>query len=600
MKKFYFSIFTVVLLLSSFLSNAQVYISINDGNPNGYTLDDPRFWVGGIVPPNPCTGCTIKIFSTVSMVPSGGNTSSIANVFTNQVPTDPDGHQDLLQPHITVGMRFQSALSSSVTGVRFYKLPDMTGTHTGVLYNVGGGAPLATVTFTGETATGWQDQKFTTPVPIIAGTTYVIAVYMDNGFYTADLHGLDAPLTSNGVVTSLGNTANPPNGVFDYGTGAPSFPNTGFNGSNYWVDVDVSVDGTFLNDIVLNNSTINVYGTTNLSINTYLELKGTSNITIGNDPTSVENIFINSQVDVSPGSSFTMANSSTSINANNDLGFPVIGPHLPIDGSGPPTTPGLYGILTVPIGGFGYTNILNQLAIGTAANQFANYTLNCSGSPPNFCAAGIVYGPATTGPTPPPATPDFGIIFNQSVTLPVVLVQFIANKDADGSVKLSWATSQEINAGYTDIERSGDQTGWIKIGSVKAKGNSSTTTDYSYSDKLPLDGVGYYRLKLVDLDGKYVYSKTISVTGDKNAVPLVIYSNPFSDLIRLKVNVSRAQNLTMTVSDMMGKVYISKSLQAQAGDNLVNLQPAVIGGSGMYILRISGDSYNQTAKIEKQ
>ena len=81
---------------------------------------------------------------------------------------------------------------------------------------------------------------------------------MDDGFYTADVGGLDNPITSNGVVTSLGNTANPPNGVFAYG-GTPTFPNGGFNGSNYWVDVDVSVDGTFLDDIQLNNSQWNYH-----------------------------------------------------------------------------------------------------------------------------------------------------------------------------------------------------------------------------------------------------------------------------------------------------------------------------------------------------
>jgi hypothetical protein len=50
---------------------------------------------------------------------------------------------------------------------------------------------------------------------------------------------------------------------------------------------------------------------------------------------------------------------------------------------------------------------------------------------------------------------------------------------------------------------------------------------------------------------------------------------------------------------MMGKTYLSQSYHAQSGDNLVNLQPGV-GGSGMYILRIHGDSYEQTVKLEKQ
>jgi hypothetical protein len=612
MKKFYFLVLTVMFALTSFLAKAQIYNSIADGNPNNYTLDDPRFWVGGVVPINPCVGCTIKIYSTVSMVPSGGNTTAQANVFSNQVPTDPLGHQDLIgagpavHTEITVGMRFQSVLSTSVKGVRFYKLPNMTGAHTGVLYNAAG-TVLGTVPFTGETASGWQDQAFGAAIPIVAGTVYTIAVFMSDGFYTADVHGLDAPITSNGVVTSISNTGNPPNGVFDYGTGTglPVFPNGGFNGSNYWVDVDVSVDGIFLNDIILNGSTINVYGTTDLLVNTYLELTNGSNITIGNDPTSQENIFANSQIDVDATSSLRLASVNTLINSNNDDGHPVLGPHAPLNGApgnGLPKTAGLYGILAggATIGGFGYTNILNSLAIGTKLANFANYVINCTGTPPNLCASGLIYGPAATGPTPPPATPDFGVIFNQSTTLPVVLAEFFASKANDGSVKVSWSTSQEINAGYYDVERSGDQTGWLKIGSVKAKGNSSIATDYSYSDKLPLDGIGYYRLKMVDLDGKLVYSKTVSVTGDKNTSALVVYNNPFSDLIRLKVNVSRAQTLTMTVSDMMGKTYIQQSYKAQAGDNLVNLQPAVIGGSGMYILHINGDSYNQTVKLEKQ
>ena len=149
------------------------------------------------------------------------------------------------------------------------------------------------------------------------------------------------------------------------------------------------------------------------------------------------------------------------------------------------------------------------------------------------------------------------------------------------------------------MERSGDQAAWTKIGSVKAKGYSSTTSNYNYSDKLPLDGGGYYRLKMVDLDGKYKYSRTVAVTTASNSQPLVIYSNPFSDQIRLKINVSRAQNLIMTVSDMLGKTYINQNYHAQSGDNFVNLLPNA-GGSGMYILRIHGDSYDQTVKLEKQ
>src|SRR5258706_13970320 len=103
MKKFYIPFFTAVFLLVSFLSQGQVFNSIL-ANPNNYTLDDPRFWQGGVPPPNPCNGCTIKIFSNGTMVHGGGFTTSTANVFTNQIPTDPLGHQDPPGLIITVGM----------------------------------------------------------------------------------------------------------------------------------------------------------------------------------------------------------------------------------------------------------------------------------------------------------------------------------------------------------------------------------------------------------------------------------------------------------------------------------------------------------------
>ena len=361
---------------------------------------------------------------------------------------------------------------------------------------------------------------------------------------------------------------------------------------------------TFLNDVVINNSTITLYGNTTLTINTYLQLTNTL-ITLGNDPTSTQVIKLNDQVDLNGTANVHLASIHTSVDANDTSSLavsPIVGPHDDFFNPGF-KSPGLFGIIPPDVNGYDYTWILNQSGIGTSSNQYQpapgifHYILNCApqvAGSPNTCGDGFVFGPDSTA-----FDPTFGFIFVQAVTLPVILVQFLATKNDDGSVKLSWATSQELNSDFYDIERSGDQASWTSIGSVKAKGYSSTTSNYGFTDKQPLDGNGYYRLKMVDRDGKFKYSKTVSVTADRTSVPLVIYSNPFSDQIRMKVNVSRSQNLIMTVSDMVGKTIISRSVQAQAGDNLVNLQPGV-KGSGMYILHIQGDSYNQTVKLEKQ
>jgi Domain of unknown function (DUF4082)/Secretion system C-terminal sorting domain len=599
MKKFYTPIFTAVLILISFLLEGQVFNSITS-NPNGYTLDDIRFWQGGIQPGNPCNNCTIKIFSDVTMVKCCGFSTAVnpvaSSVFTSQTPAS-SVFNDL---PVTLGMRFQPSVAGSINGVRFYKEAGMNGPHIGVLYDNAGGI-IRTVNFASETASGWQTQNFAIPFTATAGATYVIAVYFSDGNYLADHLFFATSGVTNGVLTALQDGTPDPNGVFTYGA-APAFPTSTSQSSNYWVDINFSgSDGIWLNDVVLNGGTINVYGSTTLTFNTYVQLFNTS-ITIGNDPVSQENIKLNDQVDLNGSAAIILANNLTAVDAT-DIGLrPIAGPHTDFPAGSTSVSPGLYAIIPPDVNGFNYTWTLDEHGLGKSTapylpNGNPYYGLNClpftTGSP-STCGPGLVFGPATTT-----LDASFGLIFAGSTPLPVVLVQFLATKNDDGTIKISWATSQEENSDYYNVERSGDQSVWSSIGTVKARGYSSTTTNYFLTDKSPLDGTGYYRLKMVDLDGKFTYSKAIPVTTDNSSLPLVIYSNPFSDQIRLKVNVSRPQNLILTVTDLLGKTYISQSYQAQSGDNFVNLQPSA-GSSGMYILRIQGDSYDQTVKLEKQ
>jgi hypothetical protein len=126
MKKFYIPIFAVVFILTSILSQGQVYNSI-PSNPSGFTLDDPRFWIGA-PPPNSCLGCTIKINSNVTMVQCCGLSSTApsvaATVFTSQTPSGTNFNDGQA---ITVGMRFQSTVTGNVTGARFFKTPAIGG-----------------------------------------------------------------------------------------------------------------------------------------------------------------------------------------------------------------------------------------------------------------------------------------------------------------------------------------------------------------------------------------------------------------------------------------------------------------------------------------
>ncbi len=133
---------------------------------------------------------------------------------------------------VELGLKFQSSAAGNITGLRFYKGPQNTGTHVGNLWDSNGNN-LATVTFSGETASGWQTMNFPSPVPMTANTTYIVS-YHSNGFYSANRNYFASAFT-NGALTALASGSSGGNGVYLYGAGG--FPTNTFQATNYWVDV---------------------------------------------------------------------------------------------------------------------------------------------------------------------------------------------------------------------------------------------------------------------------------------------------------------------------------------------------------------------------
>ncbi|MBO0881226.1 MAG: DUF4082 domain-containing protein, partial [Mycobacterium sp.] len=130
---------------------------------------------------------------------------------------------------VALGVRFQASSNGTITGVRFYKEPDNTGAHTGSLWT-STGTLLASGTFTGESASGWQELDFSSPVQVTAGTTYVASYHTDAGHYAFTGNGLASAVT-NGPLTALAS-----GGVYSYGPDG-TFPSNTYNATNYWVDV---------------------------------------------------------------------------------------------------------------------------------------------------------------------------------------------------------------------------------------------------------------------------------------------------------------------------------------------------------------------------
>ncbi|PYP92404.1 MAG: hypothetical protein DMG65_04180 [Candidatus Angelobacter sp. Gp1-AA117] len=132
------------------------------------------------------------------------------------------------------GVRFTADYDGLITGIRFYKATTNIGTHSGHLWS-NTGTLLASATFTGESASGWQQVNFSTPVPVTANTTYVASYFAPNGHYSADNHYFSAG-SDNPPLHAPQDGISGANGVYVYGS-HPGFPNQTFASTNYWADV---------------------------------------------------------------------------------------------------------------------------------------------------------------------------------------------------------------------------------------------------------------------------------------------------------------------------------------------------------------------------
>jgi hypothetical protein len=134
---------------------------------------------------------------------------------------------------VNLGMKFQADTAGWISGISFYKGANNTGSHTGYLWS-STGTLLASATFGGESASGWQSVNLTQQVAIQANTTYVVS-YSTNGNYSATSSFFNSEIT-NGNLHALSSALSGGNGVYAYGSSG-LFPTNTYNSTNYYVDV---------------------------------------------------------------------------------------------------------------------------------------------------------------------------------------------------------------------------------------------------------------------------------------------------------------------------------------------------------------------------
>jgi VCBS repeat-containing protein len=135
---------------------------------------------------------------------------------------------------VELGVKFRSQVDGYITGLRFWKDVENTGTHVGHLWRADG-TLLAEATFTDETASGWQEVTFAQPVPILTNTTYVASYKTTTGYNIAENYFATSGFDSS-PLRALADGEDGGNGVYRYGRPL-LFPNRTHLSSNYWVDV---------------------------------------------------------------------------------------------------------------------------------------------------------------------------------------------------------------------------------------------------------------------------------------------------------------------------------------------------------------------------
>ena len=185
--------------------------------------------------------------------------------------------------------------------------------------------------------------------------------------------------------------------------------------------------------------------------------------------------------------------------------------------------------------------------------------------------------------------------FNAMV-LPITLKYFTAWKRADAN-RLTWMTTNEKNFSHFEIEKSTDGANFMGIATINGHGSSDRETAYSYDDN-EMKPVQYYRLKYVDIGGKYTYSNVIRVNRDDATNTKVIFSNKITNMLALRIIDLPAKGLSMKIIDNSGREIRSQHVKINPGENSINLNTGSIP-SGFYYLMLSADNYKRTFSFVK-
>ena len=181
-------------------------------------------------------------------------------------------------------------------------------------------------------------------------------------------------------------------------------------------------------------------------------------------------------------------------------------------------------------------------------------------------------------------------VFPAQSTLPVTLLNFSAAY-RNGVTVLNWETENEVNFSHYEVERKTESgADYIIVDSKQANGNAGRSA-YTSSDNISslTDGVVYYRLRMVDVDGKFKYSNVIMVRKEKKTITGISLSpNPVISTANATVRFEAASNavVNLRVMDMAGRQVLAQQNNVTGGTNSIQVNNLNRLQPGLYIIQL--------------
>jgi uncharacterized repeat protein (TIGR01451 family) len=241
-----------------------------------------------------------------------------------------------------------------------------------------------------------------------------------------------------------------------------------------------------------------------------------------------------------------------------------------------------------------------ELPSGAEGNYELKFKVKAALIPGTIVNTAHVYGNSVVGDL---FTDDGTAVIGESgAPTSVKLSAFTATLLTNTSSILKWTTQNEFNNDFFEIERSDDGIHFISRGKVNGNGTTSLVHTYDFNDNLNTNSpIVYYRLRIVDTDGKYGFSKVIAIRikGTTKLEQFEVFPNPFISDVKISLSSSSDVNASFRILSFEGKELLKRNLDVQKGDNIIVLRDLGLLPPGSYILEVKTGDNTFIRKIVK-